>query len=171
MEPPRPRYCAPSSPPGRGRRENKGLRRKGPPGTGSAGGPEEAADSRKPKFVSTSRSRGGGARGVEPGRAVTAPSPLRSQSVPGPPGTGGPSREYVAPSGSAGLRRLIPPGPARLLLARVKGCSKLSGLSRKLHHKALLSCLLRDSCGCKGSKTGFWLLNGVTSNTTAVGFF
>ncbi|NWS28535.1 DIAP3 protein, partial [Polioptila caerulea] len=40
----------PSSPPGRGGRENKGLRRKGPPGTGSAGGPEEAADSRKPKF-------------------------------------------------------------------------------------------------------------------------
>ncbi|XP_031955762.1 protein diaphanous homolog 3 isoform X3 [Corvus moneduloides] len=51
MEPPRPRYCAPSSPPGRGGRENKGLRRKGPPGTGSAGGPEEAADSRKPKFL------------------------------------------------------------------------------------------------------------------------
>ncbi|XP_053791692.1 protein diaphanous homolog 3 isoform X4 [Vidua chalybeata] len=50
MEPPRPRYCAPSSPPSRGGRENKGLRRKGPPGTGSAGGPEEAADSRKPKF-------------------------------------------------------------------------------------------------------------------------
>ncbi|KAM7031555.1 protein diaphanous homolog 3 [Passerculus sandwichensis] len=51
MEPPRPRYCAPSPPPGRGGRENKGLRlRKGPPGTGSAGGPEEAADSRKPKF-------------------------------------------------------------------------------------------------------------------------
>nr|XP_041571808.1 protein diaphanous homolog 3 isoform X5 [Taeniopygia guttata] len=50
MEPPRARYCAPSSPPGRGGRENKGLRRKGPPGTGSAGGPEEAADSRKPKF-------------------------------------------------------------------------------------------------------------------------
>ncbi|XP_064501647.1 protein diaphanous homolog 3 isoform X1 [Pseudopipra pipra] len=50
MEPPRPRYCGPSSPPGRGGRENKGLRRKGPPGTGSAGGPEEAADGRKPKF-------------------------------------------------------------------------------------------------------------------------
>ncbi|XP_075584033.1 protein diaphanous homolog 3 [Pelecanus crispus] len=52
MEPrrPRPRYCAPSSPPGRGGRENKGLRRKGPPGAGSAGGPEEAADGRKPKF-------------------------------------------------------------------------------------------------------------------------
>ncbi|NXR16634.1 DIAP3 protein, partial [Cinclus mexicanus] len=41
----------PSSPPARAGRENKGLRRKGPPGTGSAGGPEEAvADSRKPKF-------------------------------------------------------------------------------------------------------------------------
>ncbi|KAF1586721.1 hypothetical protein FQV11_0003127, partial [Eudyptes moseleyi] len=40
----------PSSPPGRGGRENKGLRRKGPPGAGSAGGPEEAADGRKPKF-------------------------------------------------------------------------------------------------------------------------
>ncbi|XP_039237473.1 protein diaphanous homolog 3 isoform X2 [Pipra filicauda] len=51
MEPPRPRYCGPSSPPGRGGRENKGLRRKGPPGTGSAGGPEEAADGRKPKFL------------------------------------------------------------------------------------------------------------------------
>ncbi|XP_064911293.1 protein diaphanous homolog 3 [Columba livia] len=50
MEPRRPRYCAPSSPPGRGGRENKGLRRKGPPGAGSAGGPEEAADGRKPKF-------------------------------------------------------------------------------------------------------------------------
>ncbi|NXM85799.1 DIAP3 protein, partial [Oenanthe oenanthe] len=51
MEPPRPRYCAPSSPPGRGGRGNKGLRREGPPGSGSAGGPEEAADSRKPKFL------------------------------------------------------------------------------------------------------------------------
>ncbi|NWW92896.1 DIAP3 protein, partial [Rhynochetos jubatus] len=49
MEPrrPRPRYCTPSSPPGRGGRENTGLRRKGPPGTG----PEEAADGRKPKFL------------------------------------------------------------------------------------------------------------------------
>ncbi|XP_071596617.1 protein diaphanous homolog 3 [Heliangelus exortis] len=50
MEPRRPRYCAPSSPPGRGGRENKGLRRKVLPGAGSAGGPEEAADGRKPKF-------------------------------------------------------------------------------------------------------------------------
>ncbi|XP_071662083.1 protein diaphanous homolog 3 isoform X3 [Patagioenas fasciata] len=50
MEPRRPRYCAPSSPPGRGGRENKGLRRKGPPGAGSSGGLEEAADGRKPKF-------------------------------------------------------------------------------------------------------------------------
>ncbi|XP_068277947.1 protein diaphanous homolog 3 [Nyctibius grandis] len=52
MEPwrPRPRYCAPSSLPGRGGRENKGIRRKAPPGAGSAGGPEEAADGRKPKF-------------------------------------------------------------------------------------------------------------------------
>lgn len=67
MEPrrPRPRYCAPSSPPGRGGRENKGLRRKGPPGAGSAGGPEETADGRKPKFVSTSRFR-----------AAPPPSPL-----------------------------------------------------------------------------------------------
>ncbi|NXI53301.1 DIAP3 protein, partial [Chloroceryle aenea] len=40
----------PSSPPSRGGRENKGLRRKGLPGTGTAGGPEEAADGRKPKF-------------------------------------------------------------------------------------------------------------------------
>ncbi|NWU51037.1 DIAP3 protein, partial [Dromas ardeola] len=40
----------PSSPPGRGGRENKGLRRKVPPGSGSAGGPEEPADGRKPKF-------------------------------------------------------------------------------------------------------------------------
>ncbi|XP_068015007.1 protein diaphanous homolog 3 isoform X2 [Melanerpes formicivorus] len=48
----RPRYCAPSSPPGRSGRENKGLRRKGPLGTGSAGGFEEAAaDGRKPKFL------------------------------------------------------------------------------------------------------------------------
>ncbi|NXC40855.1 DIAP3 protein, partial [Penelope pileata] len=37
----------PSPPPSRGGRENKGLRRKGPPG---AGVPEEAADGRKPKF-------------------------------------------------------------------------------------------------------------------------
>ncbi|XP_040509512.1 protein diaphanous homolog 3 isoform X3 [Gallus gallus] len=44
MESRRPR---PRSPPGRGGRENKGLRRKGPP---AAGGPEEAADGRKPKF-------------------------------------------------------------------------------------------------------------------------
>ncbi|XP_075597847.1 protein diaphanous homolog 3 isoform X2 [Balearica regulorum gibbericeps] len=53
MEPrrPRPRYCAPSSPPGRGGQENKGLRRKGPAGAGSAGGPEETADGRKPKFL------------------------------------------------------------------------------------------------------------------------
>ncbi|XP_074715650.1 protein diaphanous homolog 3 [Strix uralensis] len=52
MEPPRPRprYCGPSSPPGRGGRENKGLRRKAPPGAGSASGPEEAADGRKTKF-------------------------------------------------------------------------------------------------------------------------
>ncbi|XP_064030435.1 protein diaphanous homolog 3 isoform X3 [Pogoniulus pusillus] len=48
----RPRYCAPSSPPGRSGRENKGLRRKGPLGTGSAGGFEESvADGRKPKFL------------------------------------------------------------------------------------------------------------------------
>ncbi|XP_064360864.1 protein diaphanous homolog 3 isoform X2 [Dromaius novaehollandiae] len=47
MEARRPRYCVPSSPPGRGGRENKALRRKGPPG---AGGAEEAADGRKPKF-------------------------------------------------------------------------------------------------------------------------
>lgn len=45
MESRRPR---PRSPPGRGGRENKGLRRKGPP---AAGGPEEAADGRKPKFL------------------------------------------------------------------------------------------------------------------------
>ncbi|XP_015707174.1 protein diaphanous homolog 3 isoform X2 [Coturnix japonica] len=38
----------PRSPPGRGGRENKGLRRKGPP---AAGGSEEAADGRKPKFL------------------------------------------------------------------------------------------------------------------------
>ncbi|XP_061313241.1 protein diaphanous homolog 3 isoform X2 [Pezoporus flaviventris] len=52
MEPrrPRPRYHAQSSPPGRGGRENKGLRRKGPPGSGLLGGPEEVADGRKPKF-------------------------------------------------------------------------------------------------------------------------
>ncbi|XP_067148702.1 protein diaphanous homolog 3 [Apteryx mantelli] len=50
MEARRPRYCGPSSPPGRGGRENKALRRKGPLGAGSAGGPEEAADGRKPKF-------------------------------------------------------------------------------------------------------------------------
>ncbi|NXK09964.1 DIAP3 protein, partial [Herpetotheres cachinnans] len=40
----------PSSPPGRGGRENKGLRRKAPPEIGSTGGSEEAADGRKPKF-------------------------------------------------------------------------------------------------------------------------
>ncbi|XP_065534230.1 protein diaphanous homolog 3 isoform X1 [Lathamus discolor] len=52
MEPrrPRPRYHAQSSPPGRGGRENKGLRRKGPPGSGLLRGPEEVADGRKPKF-------------------------------------------------------------------------------------------------------------------------
>ncbi|XP_031470340.1 protein diaphanous homolog 3 [Phasianus colchicus] len=44
MESRRPR---PRSPPGRGGRENKGIRRKGPP---AAGGPEEA-DGRKPKFL------------------------------------------------------------------------------------------------------------------------
>ncbi|XP_052561616.1 protein diaphanous homolog 3 [Tympanuchus pallidicinctus] len=44
MESRRPR---PRSPPGRGGRENKGIRRKGPP---AAGGPEEAVDGRKPKF-------------------------------------------------------------------------------------------------------------------------
>ncbi|XP_031413696.1 protein diaphanous homolog 3 isoform X3 [Meleagris gallopavo] len=44
MESRRPR---PRSPPGRGGRENKGIRRKGPP---AAGGSEEAADGRKPKF-------------------------------------------------------------------------------------------------------------------------
>ncbi|XP_021273495.1 protein diaphanous homolog 3 isoform X3 [Numida meleagris] len=44
MESRRPR---PRSPPGRGGRENKGLRRKGPP---AAGGSEEATDGRKPKF-------------------------------------------------------------------------------------------------------------------------
>ncbi|NXI41065.1 DIAP3 protein, partial [Galbula dea] len=47
----RPRYCPPSSPPGRGGRENKGLRRKAPSGAGSAGGLEEVADGRKPKFL------------------------------------------------------------------------------------------------------------------------
>ncbi|XP_010727057.1 protein diaphanous homolog 3 isoform X2 [Meleagris gallopavo] len=45
MESRRPR---PRSPPGRGGRENKGIRRKGPP---AAGGSEEAADGRKPKFL------------------------------------------------------------------------------------------------------------------------
>ncbi|XP_021273485.1 protein diaphanous homolog 3 isoform X2 [Numida meleagris] len=45
MESRRPR---PRSPPGRGGRENKGLRRKGPP---AAGGSEEATDGRKPKFL------------------------------------------------------------------------------------------------------------------------
>ncbi|KAM6384978.1 protein diaphanous homolog 3 isoform 2-T2 [Alca torda] len=48
---PRPPYRAPSSPPGRGGRENKGLRPKVPPGAGSGGGPEEPADGRKPKFL------------------------------------------------------------------------------------------------------------------------
>ncbi|NXT01771.1 DIAP3 protein, partial [Jacana jacana] len=40
----------PSSPPGRGGRENKGLRRKVPLVAGTAGGSEEPADGRKPKF-------------------------------------------------------------------------------------------------------------------------
>ncbi|NXU55048.1 DIAP3 protein, partial [Turnix velox] len=39
-----------SSPPGRGGRENKGLRRKVIPGAGSAGSSEEPSDGRKPKF-------------------------------------------------------------------------------------------------------------------------
>lgn len=47
MESQRPRYRAPSSPPSRGGREPGGLRRKGPPGAGSA---PEAAEGRKPKF-------------------------------------------------------------------------------------------------------------------------
>ncbi|NXN90944.1 DIAP3 protein, partial [Rhinopomastus cyanomelas] len=47
----RPRYGASSSPPGRGGQENKGIRRKGPLGTGNAGSAEEAADGRKPKFL------------------------------------------------------------------------------------------------------------------------
>ncbi|XP_074420676.1 protein diaphanous homolog 3 isoform X2 [Larus michahellis] len=47
---PGPPYRAPSSPPARGGRENKGLRRKVPPGAWSGGGPEEPADGRKPKF-------------------------------------------------------------------------------------------------------------------------
>lgn len=100
MEPPRARYCAPSSPPGRGGRENKGLRRKGPPGTGSAGGPEETADSRKPKFVSAN-SRGGGAgsgacRACDEGARPCGDSPLPPRAVPSgpspclvPPETGG----------------------------------------------------------------------------------
>ncbi|NWZ29436.1 DIAP3 protein, partial [Asarcornis scutulata] len=48
MESQRPRYRAPSSPPSRGGREPGGLRRKGPPGAGSA---PEAAEGRKPKFL------------------------------------------------------------------------------------------------------------------------
>ncbi|NWR74860.1 DIAP3 protein, partial [Centropus unirufus] len=48
MEPRRPRHGASAEPAGR---ENKGLRRKGPPGAGSTGGPGEAADARKHKFL------------------------------------------------------------------------------------------------------------------------
>ncbi|XP_035177604.1 protein diaphanous homolog 3 isoform X2 [Oxyura jamaicensis] len=47
MESQRPRYRAPSPPPSRGGREPGGLRRKGPPGAGSA---PEAAEGRKAKF-------------------------------------------------------------------------------------------------------------------------
>ncbi|XP_035177612.1 protein diaphanous homolog 3 isoform X3 [Oxyura jamaicensis] len=48
MESQRPRYRAPSPPPSRGGREPGGLRRKGPPGAGSA---PEAAEGRKAKFL------------------------------------------------------------------------------------------------------------------------
>lgn len=133
MEPrrPRPRYCAPSSPPGRGGRENKGLRRKCPPGAGSAGGPEEAADGRKPKFVSTSRSqaappphphwvgRGGAARGVGLSAALPGPAGVRlpdgcvprgadrAAGLPSTPGqwlTWSPLRDRGVGVGTGGLR-------------------------------------------------------------------
>lgn len=78
MESRRPR---PRSPPGRGGRENKGIRRKGPP---AAGGSEEAADGRKPKFVSTDPSYGP-ARGIGGGLPECAPGSLSEGSRARPP--------------------------------------------------------------------------------------